>query len=232
MISNLDHIRLNRNTPNRVRNTTIHKHNHQISRRCLTYCTTGHRGQLKMHKTQQRHRQWHLIRAHITPLSNCKDTGDEHSSLHSSKHTKHIQATRVQNITLYSDGTTHITQHRSKGIQPNGSLCANNYCSTRYEHSFRHNKHTYQQAYTDQYLRHNRQVHRKLHHGNHSIHNIYKLHILTSSFKTGVPQGGVLSPTLLNIYTADIPSPSAWVQVWRTQMTSPSHLHTQARVQP
>ena len=32
-------------------------------------------------------------------------------------------------------------------------------------------------------------------------------------FKTGVPQGGVFSPTLFNIYTADIPSPRAPVQV-------------------
>ena len=32
-------------------------------------------------------------------------------------------------------------------------------------------------------------------------------------FKTGFPQGGVLSPTLFNIYTADIPPPRAPVQV-------------------
>ena len=32
-------------------------------------------------------------------------------------------------------------------------------------------------------------------------------------FKTGFPQGGVLSPTLSNIYTADITPPKATVQV-------------------
>ena len=58
-------------------------------------------------KTQQIHRQGHLIQAHIPPLSNCKDTGEEPSSLHNSKHTKHTHATRVQNTTLYSDVTTH-----------------------------------------------------------------------------------------------------------------------------
>ena len=32
-------------------------------------------------------------------------------------------------------------------------------------------------------------------------------------FKTSVPRGGVLSPTLFNIYTSDLPPPSAPVQV-------------------
>ena len=59
--------------------------------------------------------------------------------------------------TFYSDGTTHTKQHRSKRVQPNGSPCANNHCSTRYEQSFRHNKHTHtnQKAATDKHSRHN-----------------------------------------------------------------------------
>ena len=66
----------------------------------------------------------------ISLLSVIADTGEEPSSLHNSKHTKHTHATHVQNTTLYSDGTTHIKQHHSKGVQPNSSPCANNHCST------------------------------------------------------------------------------------------------------
>ena len=41
-------------------------------------------------------------------------------------------------------------------------------------------------------------------------------------FKTGIPQGGLLSPTLFNIYTSDLPPPSAPVQV----MAYADHIHT------
>ena len=57
-----------------------------------------------------------LIQANILLLSNCKDTGEEPSSIHNRKHTKHTHATRVQNTTLYSDGTTHTKYHRRKWV--------------------------------------------------------------------------------------------------------------------
>ena len=41
----------------------------------------------------------------------------------------------------------------------------------------------------------------------------YRNHTSSRQFKTGVPQGDVFSPTLFNIYTADIPPPRASVQV-------------------
>ena len=50
-------------------------------------------------------------------------------------------------------------------------------------------------------------------------------------FKTGIPQGGFLSPTIFNIYTSDLPPHSAPVQVM-AYADDISHPHTQVRVQP
>ena len=109
-------------------------------------------------KTQQRHRQGHLIQAHIPSLSNCKYTIEEPSSLHNSKHIKHTQAIRLQNTTLYIDNITHNKLHRSKGVQ-----------------------HTTQKATTDQHSRHNHKVYRNLHQETQSLHNIQKPHSHTTS---------------------------------------------------
>ena len=46
-----------------------------------------------------------------------------------------------------------------------------------------------------------------------NLRNIWNHTSRKRQFKTGVPQGGVLSPTLINIYTPDLPQPSSPVQV-------------------
>ena len=57
----------------------------------------------------------------------------------------------------------------------------------------------------------------------HKAYTTYRNHTSSRKFKTGVPQGGVLSPTLFNIYTADIPPPRALVQVMAYADDTMSH---------
>ena len=76
---------------------------------------------------------------------------------------------KLANISPHSsDRTTNIKQHRSRELQSNGSPCANKIPGRIVK------------------------VHRKLHQGTQSLHNMHKSHILTNvNSKLGVPQGGV-----------------------------------------
>ena len=105
----------------------------------------------------------------------------------------------------YSDGTTHIKQDRSKGVQPTGFPCTTNHCSTRLTKAVDTiNIHTLirklvQTNIPDTIIKFiaNYIKERK-------AYTTYRNH--TSSqrqFKTGVPQGGIISPTRVqprNIY--------------------------------
>ena len=164
---------------------------------------------------KDRHRQGHFIQTHITHLSNCKDTGEEPYFLHNRKHTNHTQATRIQNTTLYSDGATHskntVQRGSTKWLLHARTITVALDMSKAFDTI---NMHT---------------LIRKLLQTNipctlikfianytkgHKAYTTYRNH--TSSkrqFKAGVTQGCVLSPTLFNIYTADIPPPRAAVQV-------------------
>ena len=106
----------------------------------------------------------------ISLLSVIADTGEEPSSLHNSKHTKHTHATRVQNTTLYSDGTTHTKNTVTKGLNqmasPARTITVALYMSKAFDTI---NIHT---------------LIRKLLQTNYiitNLHNIYKSHIQTTS---------------------------------------------------
>ena len=101
---------------------------------------------------------------------------------------------------------------------------ANNQCSTRYEQSLRHNKHTHtNQKSTDKHSRHNHKVHQKLNQGMQSIYNV--------NLKLAFPKVASSHPHYLTFTLQTYDQPDHRFRPWPTQMTSPSHLHTQARVQ-
>ena len=180
-------------------------------------------------KTQQRHRQRHIIQAYIPPLSNCNDTGEKPSSLHNSKQTKHTHIKRKKNTTLSSNGTTHIKQHRSKGVQPNGTLCAKNHCNMS-KAFYTINIHTSQKAATDQHSMHNQEVHSKLHQETQNLHNIKHPHNVNS--KLAFHKVASFHQQYSTFSLQSYHHPEHRFTSWPGQMTSPSHLHAQSRVQP
>ena len=100
----------------------------------------------------------------------------------------------------------------------------------RYEQSFRHDKH----KHTNQKLLHTNIPGTIIQFIANYIkvrkaYATYKSHTSIRHFKIGVSHSGVLSPKLLNIYTADIPPHRAPVQV--RHVICRSHHHHMTRVQ-
>ena len=120
----------------------------------------------------------------------------------------------IKRNTLQSQHYTRLTTPSLRG-STKWLPCANYHCRTQYEQSFRHCQHTYPnwKAATDQhpwfgykfaanYIKRCK------------AYTTFRNHkYIQRQVKAGAPQGGVLSPTLFNTNTEDIPTPTAPLQV-------------------
>ena len=117
--------------------------------------------------------------------------------------------------THHSDSNTHSKQHYSKGVQPNNSPAQTITVALHMSKAFdtinicTPIRKLLQTKIPDTIIKYITNYIK-----GHKTYTTYRNH--TSSqcqLKTHIPQGSVLLPILLNIYTADIPPPRAPVQV-------------------
>ena len=164
---------------------------------------------------KQRHRQWYLMQAHIPPLSNCQDTGEEPSSLHNSKHTntptqhgyktQHstVAALHTVNNTVAKGFNLMAPQARTITVALDMSKA---FDTINIHTLIRKLLQTKIPGTIIKFIASN--IKGRKAYATYINHTSSQRH-----FKTGVPQGGVIPPILFNIFTVDILPPRAPVQV-------------------
>ena len=152
------------------------------------------------------------------------NTPVEPSSLHNSKHTKHTHATRVQNTPMQHGYKTHhstvtalhtLNNTVAKGFNQMAPPARTITVALDMSKAFYTiNIHTLITKLLQTNIPGTIIKFIANYFEGRKAYTTYRNHTSKQrQFKTGVPQGGVLSPKLFNIYTSDLPPPSAPVQV-------------------
>ena len=126
-------------------------------------------------------------------------------------------ASKATTLQAHHSTTQHKQHHRNR-LQPKQTTRTHNHSSTRHEQRA---KHSTQSTYTHLHINYTKQTsHTPLSNTSqttskaamHTPHSQTK-HKHNANSKNHVPQGGLLSPTLFNIYTSDTPTPQAPVKL-------------------
>ena len=118
---------------------------------------------------------------------------------------------------------------------PNGSPCANNHCITRYEQIFRHSKHTYtnfKNCYRQTFQAQSLSSSLTTSWDAKPTQHIESTHPDNVNLKLVFHNAASFHPHYLTFTPQTYHYPAHRFRSWHTQITSPSHPYTQARVQP
>ena len=182
----------------------------------------------KLSNTQQRHRQGHLIHPHIPPL-NCKDTGEEPSSLHNTP-TQHgfkiLHSTVTVLHTLHNTVAKGFTQIALTARTITVELDMSKAFDTINIHTLiRQMPQTNIPGIIIKFI--SNEIKGRKTYATYINHTS-----IQRQFENGVPKGASSHPHYLTFTLQTYYHPEHMFRSWPTQIISPSHLHTQARVQP